>query len=91
MGLGEILCYISAHNKNRQDTWVHDWEQTRYLAFTAYRNNGYIKASSMPKKPSDLFPLDTDQKEKPFNLKAALKRRAKVLKAWGPILNSLKN
>lgn len=53
-----------------------------------YRNNSFIKSSSMPRTPSDLFYLEGDEKNRyKFDLKKAMKQRNKAIKAFGKLLN----
>lgn len=88
MDLAEISLRITASNELRREAELLEWQQTRYLAFTMYRNNGYIKPASMPKRPSDLFKLDGDDvSATKFNLKKAMKQRNKAILAFGKYLN----
>ena len=88
MSLAEISLRITASNELRREAELLQWQQTRYLAFTMYRNNGYIKPASMPKTPSDLFKLEGDELfYRKFDLKKAMKQRNKAIKAFGEYLN----
>ena len=88
MNLAEISLRIAASNELRREAELSDWQQTRYLAFTMYRNNSFIKSSSMPRTPSDLFHLEGDEKNRyKFDLKKAMKQRNKAIKAFGKLLN----
>jgi len=88
MSLAEISLRITASNELRREAQLSDWQQTRYLAFTLIRSNGFAQQSSLPKRPSDLFYLEGDDKNKyKFDLKKAMKQRNKAIKAFGKLLN----
>ena len=86
VGLGEIAARAGGYVKRRRGEQLEQWRQTRYLAFVQISSNPYIKAQDKPRRPEDLFLLESDTFQE-MNEQKLMERYEKSKVLWRYLTN----